>query len=647
MKFEDFLSKSFVILDPDAKDQRQLFEVFASLLYKDGVIESEERFVEDLIENEKKGTTGIGQGIALPHLMMDKLDRSYIIIARLKDPIAFNSIDNKPVRLVILLLSAKEKREEYVQNLAKLARVLRREGAIEKLMAAKSQAEVISIILGKYKENFFTKNSRFFYFAGAIVLVFVLAQFLMTFLKIPINEISLSQDYLKFNESFWVKKQILACGIFFTTIIGTLLFWKYRVAIAAFGLGVLLFTGTIDLETTVKFMNIPIIIFLISMMVIISWLESIGVFKFLVANIVKKIGPYPRRIFLILMLFSGILGGLVDEVTGILVAITIAITICNQMNINPFPFVISLVFATNTASALTMIGNPIGIYIAFSADFTFTDFLRWSTPISFLITIIISLLLLSLFSKSIPKKSKVHFFDIDPWEGIADKNRVKKGGLLFLFLIILIGFSSQIDKFLHLPPNTSTIAIPLAFVGIVIFLEKENGKILVEQGVQWWSILFFMFLFANAACLEYTGVTPKLAYMLLSFCQNINFNLFNSPNSVTIISLIIITVFTAVMSGFVDNLPIIAALVPVVKTLKIAGLGHANILWWGLLFGGCLGGNLTIIGSSANMVAMSVYEKSEGKSINFATWIKYGMPVVIVSVILALGLLILQISISL
>ena len=113
----------------------------------------------------------------------------------------------------------------------------------------------------------------------------------------------------------------------------------------------------------------------------------------------------------------------------------------------------------------------------------------------------------------------------------------------------------------------------------------------------------------------------------------------------TILSLIVITLFTAIISGFADNLPIIAALVPLIKTLNIAGLSHTSILWWGLLFGGCLGGNLTTIGSSANMVSLSIYEKSEGKEISFFKWFKHRLPVVLLFLFISLVLLILQIKV--
>ncbi len=647
MKFEDTLSKSFVMLDPEARTARELFRAFAALLHEKGVIEDEDGFVSELIASESMGSTGIGQGIALPHLMMDELDQSHILIARVKTGIPFNSLDGQPAKLIILLLSAKKQRAEYLKNLARVAKVLQREHVIDRIMETPDPVSVVSIVCSKHRATYLRTHSRLLYFFATVAVVFLLFGLILPRIMIPADDASaVEMGYLKFNEPQWIQKQIVAAGVFLATVIGTLLFWKHRVAIAAFGLGILLMSGTMDLETAVQFMNIPTILFLISMMVVISYMGSLGFFEYVVSWIVKKTGPYPRRIFLVLMLSAGVLGGLVNEVTAIFIAVAIGITICNEMNLNPFPFVIGLVFATNTASALTMIGNPIGIYIAFAGGLSFGDFLRWATPISLVIVLIISGLLLLLFRRQIPAHAKARSEELIPAGPEVNLDRVRVSGILFILLILFIGFSKQIDDLLGLLPNTSIVAIPIAFAGLVIFMARDRGKMLIEDGVDWWAILFFMFLFAKAACLEYTGVTPKIAYQILSFANSSQAGLFGAAYSVTIVALIIITVFTALASGFADNLPIIAALVPVIKTLEIAGLPHSSILWWGLLFGGCLGGNLTMIGSSANMVALSIFEKSEGKQIGFLKWLKYGFPVVVISLLVALLLLVIQIGVA-
>ena len=645
-RLEHILSKELVITDLAAETPRALFEAFANLLAKKNIITDKAKLVTELLEREDKGSTGIGDGIALPHALLPGIDRSYIVIARLRKPIPFNALDGQPVKIAILLISPTEKRDEYLMNLSQVASVLNRTGTIKKILDARDAGAVIAALTTQYRENFFTRHSRLIYFALTVFIVFVIFTIVMPRLEIPYSKLAIARGDVKFNEAIWVEKQVWSSIIFFTTVIGTLLFWQYRVAIAAFGLGILLVSGTMDLHTAVEFMSIPTILFIVCMMVVVAWLTNLGFFKFIVSFIIKRVGPFPRKIFVVLMFISVFLGGLTGEVTGILIVAALAMSICREMHLRPFPFIISLIFATNIGSALTLIGNPIGIYIAFSGGLSFEDFLRWATPLSLISTVLITFLMLLIFKKDIPAKSDLPVKHIDPWEAVLDRRKMQLGGIIFVILVIAVGFSKRLDSLLGLVPNTTLVAIPMVFTGIIIFIEAQRGKSLITEGVDWWTILFFMFLFAKAACLEYTGVTPKFAYQVADFAQAFPFPFFSNEFAMTITALIIIIVFSAVASGFVDNLPIIAALVPIVKNLRIIGLPHANILWWGLLFGGCFGGNLTMIGSSANMVALSMYEKSEGKTISFGHWLRYGLPVVLVSVVFILILLIIQIPLA-
>lgn len=134
------------------------------------------------------------------------------------------------------------------------------------------------------------------------------------------------------------------------------------------------------------------------------------------------------------------------------------------------------------------------------------------------------------------------------------------------------------------------LVIPIIGLGIAVLAEGEEGRKLIEEKVDWWTILFFMFLFGKAATLEYTGVTPKIAYVSFRFVKLFTSN--NNASLPTIIAVMIMLFGSGILSGFVDNLPTTAALVPVVKNLIALHLPHAGILWWALLFGG----NLTMIG---------------------------------------------------
>lgn len=228
---------------------------------------------------------------------------------------------------------------------------------------------------------------------------------------------------------------------------------------------------------------------------------------------------------------------------------------------------------------------------------------------------------------------------------MVDTSRLRTGIITFAVVILLVAVHRRVELALHLAEGTALVAEALLVVGFIVFYEQEKGRLLVERGIDWWTLLFFMFLFANAACLEYTGVTAKLGYVMLNTSRAIA-GASASPASVTGVTAVLMLWFSGITSGFVDNLPIVAALVPVVKDMARAGLPHASILWWALLFGGCFGGNLTVIGSTANLVAVGAFEKVSGKSVRFVEWLKYGSIITVVSLLVATAALLLQLRMA-
>jgi Na+/H+ antiporter NhaD/arsenite permease-like protein/mannitol/fructose-specific phosphotransferase system IIA component (Ntr-type) len=644
-RIENYLFPDLIFeVMPDQPEK--LFRFVGNVLQEKGYINDPDSLVNELTAREKKGSTGIGEHIAIPHAFIPHLTETIIITLLLKKGIDFNAPDSLPVKVLFFVLSPEQKRDEYLKILARLATILHDPATKRGVVSAKTKADLYHNLVHRSYESFLYTYRQYFYLLGIIVGAFLFSLYFFSHISIAPTESAIKLNYLRFNETSWVVKQIVTFTIFSTIGVGTLLFWQYRVAIASAALGVLLFSGVVDLETTVKFMSIPTILFIISMMVVVAWLDSNGVFKFVITWVMKKIGPRPRSLYVILLLLSVFLGGLIGEVSAIIVTVTLAIAVVKKFDIDPFPFVIGLVFATNIGSALTLIGNPIGIYIAFAGNLTFNDFLRWTTPLSFVAAILIIFFTFLLFRKTIPKSVPREIGVLDPWQSVVNRREFYFSIIAFIILVGLISTHQIIESLLKLSEATVIIAAPLIIVGMIIFIEKERGKKFLVKDVDWWTILFFMFLFANAACLEYTGVTAKFAYLLEGVSQSITIPFVPADIKVTFVAALLLLFASAIASGFVDNLPIIAALVPIIVDLKSIGLPHANILWWALLFGGCFGGNLTMIGSSANVVALARYEEMTGRTVRFGQWFRYGLPVVIISVIFIAVALILQINLS-
>ncbi|MBN2536671.1 hypothetical protein JXB37_00170, partial [candidate division WOR-3 bacterium] len=536
------------------------------------------------------------------------------------------------------------RRDLYLRVLAEVARSLNQEDVRKKVSRARTPNQAANAIARPPHAGAFRRFRRLGLFVLIVATVFLVARAVLDRVVLPGTGLYAGEEFARFNHQPWLFRQELTVTLFLAMVLGTLLFWRFRVAIAAASLGVLLIAGVMDLNTTVRFMSIPTILFIMAMMVIVRWMQNIGVFRFVVVKAVERVRGTPWKLLLILMGFSVILGGFADEVSAILVTFGLALEVARRTKAPLTPYLLSLVFATNVGSALTLVGNPIGVYIAFAGKLGFEDFLRWATPVSAVAAVLVAGLCLLLYRK--------HFFglryDLDLTElqrttETVDRARLRTGIITFLTTVTMIALHGRIEHWLGLAEGTALVAVALMVTGFIVFYEQERGRQLIERGIDWWTLLFFMFLFANAACLEYTGVTTKLGYLLLTAAERLS-PAAAGPNGVTTTTALIMLWFSGLSSGFVDNLPIVAAMVPIVKDLIRVGLPHASILWWALLFGGCFGGNLTVIGSTANLVAIGAFERSTGTTIGFARWLRVGIIVTLVSLLVATGAILLQLK---
>ncbi|MEO0070986.1 MAG: SLC13 family permease [candidate division WOR-3 bacterium] len=632
-----------IVLDLDyISSPKEVFAIVAGQLAQFGV--KEEVMVKALMERERAGSTGVGHSIALPHAIIPgELPRPLIAFIRVRKGVEWQAIDGQPVKLICLIVASERNRPEYLKLLAEMAHRLARDHVRARLIKARSTDEIMAVLTHRPAPGFFTTYRNFFIIATAIVAVYILGRFLFPALKLPPIEVYEKLGYIKFNSAPWPSREALTTAIFLGMILGTLFFWRYRVALAATSISLLLLLRVMDIESAVEYMSIPTVIFIMAMMALIKWLENVGVFRVIVVSAAQRVGNSPGVMLLVLMLFSIVLSGFAGEVSGILVTFGLALELARRTRVSPLPYLLALVFATNVGSALTLVGNPIGVYIAFAGGLTFENFSRWATPVSFVAGIVTIILGLILFRRHLRRPAPLSpaTFTVE-----ANPQELRLGIAVFLAVIALIVLHARLENWLHIGEGTVLVATPLAALAFVIFIEQERGKLLIERGIDWWTILFFMFLFANAACLEHTGVTTKLGYLLLRVAEKLPITRWLGQSGLTGSSLILMLWFSGTASGFVDNMPIVAALVPIVKTLIQIGLPHASILWWSLLIGGCYGGNLTMIGSSANLVAIGAYEKATGQVVRFSDWIATGAIITFVTMAIATILLILQIPLA-
>ncbi|MEO0102523.1 MAG: SLC13 family permease [candidate division WOR-3 bacterium] len=638
---EEVFSPDLVFIHPGLETKEEVFLFIAQKLSEKGIIPPSDipRVVANLRAREEAGSTGIGKEIAIPHSTLNSLKEIVGCVFRSEKGMEWDSLDKKPVRLFIFLFAPEDKREEYLLILAEVARVLNIPEKLKDILKAKKPNEIYQLLAEPKKERVFSRYREFISFGVGLIIFYILARYLFSHLLLPGSPPY--QEYSHFNSPPWIDKEIFTTTLFFSTVLGTLLFFRYRVAIAALALSLLLILKVMDIELTIKFMSIPTVLFIMAVMIMVKWFEEKGVFKFLVLQGLRFFANSPVLLFVSLMFLSAILAGVIDEVSAILITFGVAMEISRQTKVNIIPYLLGLVMATNIGSALTMIGNPIGIYLGFTGGLTFIDFLRNATPIAIVTAFITIIIIAFFYRRSVETKVKISLMELEKKMAIENWQEMFLALSIFLLFLVLVASHTFLEKLLGVEERTVLLAAPLALVGFIVFKEQERGRLFIEKGPDWWTIIFFMFLFAKAACLEYTGVTIKLAYFLTKVAKFFPFHFLGElKESAGVLTLLLWG--SGLLSGFVDNLPIVAALVPVAKSLAAAGMPKANLFWWALLFGGCFGGNLTMIGSTANLVAIGLYERTYRRHFLFRNWLKIGVIATLFSLIFANILLLLR-----
>lgn len=420
-------------------------------------------------------------------------------------------------------------------------------------------------------------------------------------------------------------QQVTAVAVFVLIISATLLFWTMRLAIAFLGIAVMLGAKVMTLPQMVEKTELHIILFLVGMMTLVGVLKDLGLFTWMIQSIINAKRMTGRKFTLILILLSGIMPGVVDEVTSIVFVLALVFQVCDTLKLRATPFVLMSVLATNIGSTGTMLGNPVGILIGSKAGLTFGDFLLHATPITLLSLLGTLLLVVFWFRKDIAllderlEKRRHEQLGLGPLVRIP----YRRGLCIMLGALTLIALHHHLEQKLGVPDNTMLIVAPLAISGLLMIYRNRRARHYIEAEVEWWTLLFFMMLFAVAGALETTGVTEAVA---------VRFTSTFGTNRFLLTPLVVGT--TALGSAFVDNIVFVAAFIPVIKSL-VAAHPDLHPLWWAMLFGACFGGNITAIGSTANIVALGMLEKRYGTHIGFMEWLKIGIVVGAITCVVA------------
>jgi Na+/H+ antiporter NhaD/arsenite permease-like protein len=418
--------------------------------------------------------------------------------------------------------------------------------------------------------------------------------------------------------------QALAVSIFSASILGTLFFWDFRLGFAFIGTTLLLMTRTIDLENVIKFASLDVILFLVGMMVLVGLMKEAGFFAWIVQLILRVKHMTACKFVVIISVVSALLSTMTSEVVSIIFMVAAVLEICDYFEVDPVPYIIISVLATNIGSAATVLGNPIGILIASKAGLTFEDFILKAFPLVMVclsVTILLTIVWYRNSLRQLDQKIKelgsndmlIRLISVPP------EKELKISLAIFGATLFFISLHHRLELLWRLEPNTVLLSMPLLSSGCVMIWKWQRARDYIEKDVEWWTLLFFMLLFAQAGTLKYTGATDVLAQRLAGL----------SSNSLSVLIGLVLWVST-IGSSILDNVVLVAAFIPVIQSLQGLNL-NLHPLWWALLFGGCFGGNITLVGSTANIVALGILEKEKNIRMSFFRWFWVGLSVGIVT----------------
>jgi len=355
---------------------------------------------------------------------------------------------------------------------------------------------------------------------------------------------------------------------------------------------------------------------LVAMMIIVMIMRRTGIFEYLGIKMVKASKADPFRLLVLLSITTGILSAFLDNVTTILLILPIALSVTKDLKLNPIPFIISAIFASNVGGTATLIGDPPNIMIGSQVGLNFVDFLINDAVIAFPILFVTSFIFAFIYRKSLTTdpelKEKVMALD----EKSTIKDRLLLNKCLVVFAFVIVGF--LFHGALHF--ESSTIALTGAVV--LLFISGiDSEHVLLE--VEWKTIFFFSGLFILVGGIEETGVISMMANGVIDLTGG---DLFLTAMAILWVS--------AIASAFIDNIPFVATMIPLI--LQMGEMTDMNImpLWWALSLGACLGGNGTAIGASANVVAIGMAER-EGYRITFGSYFKIAFPIMLITIVIS------------
>ncbi|MGN9095585.1 SLC13 family permease [Flintibacter porci] len=407
-------------------------------------------------------------------------------------------------------------------------------------------------------------------------------------------------------------QQMIAVCVFLLVMAAIISEKVHRSVAALAGAVVLLLTHVLTIETAADYVDLNTIGVLVGMMLFVAVVKSSGLFEYIAIWSAKLTRGQPMAILAVFAVITAVLSAFLDNVTTVLLIGPMTIAITQILEVNPVPFLLSQIMASNIGGTATLIGDPPNIMIGSAAGLSFADFIVNTGPVVLIILAVVVTIFFLMYRGNLHVESEnmEKVLTLDEKLTIKDASLLRKSVIMIVLVVVGFIFHAQLGI------ESATVALTAAGVMLLIGGQDAEDVIL---GVEWSTILFFIGLFVVVGGLNSTGVIAMLANGMLELVGD---------NEV--LAIVLVLWASALISAFLDNIPFVATLIPMIQTMQQGGMDVLP-LWWALSLGACLGGNGSLIGASANVVLAGVSAKN-GYPITFMSYLKKGFPLMLLSV---------------
>ena len=389
-----------------------------------------------------------------------------------------------------------------------------------------------------------------------------------------------------------------------------------HVLVAVLGAMAMVFFGALTGHEALSHVNLEVILLLAGMMSLANMIAKTGAFDWAAIKGAQLVGGNGFLTLCLMCLLTSVASAFLDNVTVVVLAVPITLSICRTLGINPVPFLLAQVFASNIGGVSTIVADPPNIIIAAEADIGFVDFMLNAAPVS-LVSMFVLLAVLYLWFRNrvtTTAESREAVMRQDANSAITDKGLLIKCSVVFGFTVL--GFLTH--ELLHVGPAF----IALTAAAVLALVARMNPHDVLEE-VEWTTLAFFIGLFMLVGGLEETGWTVEIREWLVDLSGGNERNL-----------AFLLVWFGGMTSAIVDNIPFTATMVEVVGGFSEDGSEGISPLWWALAMGADLGGNATIVGASANVIVVSL-ARAGGYPISFLQFLRYGAVISVLTLLVS------------